>query len=54
MTFVSNPFGRPTTYPFAAMDVGETVKLDVPTAADVKRLSLQDRPRHAHHDGDAR
>ena len=39
MTFVSNPFGRPTTYPFAAMDVGESVKLDVPTAADVKRIA---------------
>ena len=39
MNSVSNPFGRPTTYPFAAMDVGETVKLDVPTAADVKRIA---------------
>ena len=39
MNSVSNPFGRPTTYPFAAMDVGESVTLDVPAAADVKRIA---------------
>lgn len=39
MTSAFNPFGRPTTYPFAAMDVGESVTLDVPTAADVKRIA---------------
>jgi hypothetical protein len=32
-------FGRPATYPFGAMAVGDICTLPVPTAADVKRIA---------------
>lgn len=31
--------GRPPTYPFAAMEVGDALTFDAPTPADSKRLA---------------
>jgi hypothetical protein len=33
------PRGRPPTYPFAAMQEGDTISLPAPTPADSKRLA---------------
>ena len=38
MTSVSK-FGRPPTYPFADMAVGESADIDAPTPRDVKRIA---------------
>lgn len=38
MTEEPKRFGRPHAYPLHRMDVGERVRMDVPTAADVKRI----------------
>ena len=32
-------YGRPITYPLRDMAVADTVQMDVPTAADVKRVA---------------
>jgi hypothetical protein len=32
-------FGRPITYPFRSMAVGDTYTVEAPTAADVKRIA---------------
>jgi hypothetical protein len=32
------PVGRPPTYPFHAMNLGDVVQLPAPTSADVKRI----------------
>lgn len=32
-------YGRPVTYPLRGMAVGDTVLIDVPTSADVKRVA---------------
>lgn len=39
MTCVSKSFGRPRTYPFHDMSKGDSVTLDAPTPADVKRIA---------------
>jgi hypothetical protein len=33
------PRGRPPTYPFASMQLGDTLTFDAPTPADSKRLA---------------
>lgn len=39
MTQTRNFGGRPPTYPFASMAVGDAATLPAPTAADVKRIA---------------
>ena len=38
MTEEPKRFGRPRTYPLHQMDVGDCAHMEVPTAADVKRV----------------
>ena len=39
MTEEPKRFGRPPTYPFANMAIGDAVTMPAPTAADVKRIA---------------
>ena len=39
MTTASKTFGRPPTYPFGSMAVGDSIELPAPTPADVKRIA---------------
>lgn len=43
-------FGRPPTYPLAGMAVGDTVTMDVPTSADVKRIARNVSQHGQRHD----
>lgn len=38
MTSAFNTFGRPPIYPLGPMAVGDTIELDAPTSADIKRI----------------